>query len=138
MGRPAFLSLGFRNLEAHPDGGRGMLLVLDFRFGQSRLKGNRPIDGLLASVDETVLHEAGEGPENVGFVGGGLRLVLILPVRENAQALELRRLCCDPGFGKFVAQFAAVPRSIPAVSSAGGSRVTFCSIGRPWQSHPGT
>ena len=92
-----------RHEELHPDGDRGVVLVLDLGLGEGGLEGDRPVNGLLAAVDEALFDERGERAQDVGFEGRGLRLVLVLPIREHADALELTRLLGDPAFGEFVA-----------------------------------
>ncbi len=81
-----------------------MLLVLDLGLGERRLEGDGPVDRLLAAVDEALLDERGEDPQDVGLEGRRLGLVLARPVREHPEALELARLLGDPGLGKGVAE----------------------------------
>ena len=83
-----------------------MVLVLDLGLGEGGLEWDGPIDGLLAAVDEALFDEAGEGAKDVGLERRRLRLVLVFPIREDAEALELAGLRGDPGLGKGVAALA--------------------------------
>ena len=96
--------LGVRNPEPHPDGGGGVLLVLDLGLRERRFEGDRPIDRLLASVDDALFDERGEDTQDVRLKGGRLGLVFVGPVREDAEPLELRRLLGDPRLGEGVAE----------------------------------
>ena len=44
----------------HPNGGAGVVLVLDFRFGQGGLVVHAPVNGAQAFVDESVFVEREE------------------------------------------------------------------------------
>ena len=98
--------LGGGQREAHPDRHAAVVAVFDLGLGQSGLEGDRPVHGFLAAVDQALLNEAGEGAQNVGLEGGCLGLVLVCPVGEHAQALELGGLGGDPGLGEVVAALA--------------------------------
>ena len=47
-----------------------------------------PEHGALGAVDEALLHELREGAHDVGLVAGGEREIRILPIAEDAEALE--------------------------------------------------
>jgi hypothetical protein len=102
-GQAELLGLGGGHEELHPDGDGDVVLVFDLRLGERGLEGDGPIDRLLAAVNEALLDEGGEGAEDVGLEGRGLRLVFVLPVGEDADALELRGLLRDPAFGELIA-----------------------------------
>jgi len=57
---------------AHVDAGRGVLLVLDFGFGEGGAVVDAPGDGLEAFVDEAVLEEVEEGLGDAGLVLGSM------------------------------------------------------------------
>ena len=80
-----------------------MVLVFDFRLGERGFKGNGPVNWLFAAVDQASFDEGGKGAHHIGLKGGGLGLVLVLPVGEDADALELGGLLGDPALGKLVA-----------------------------------
>jgi len=114
-----------------------VILVFDFRLGEGGFKGDRPVDGFLAAVDETLFDERSERPEDVGLEAGTLGLVLVRPVGEDAEAFELRRLFRNPLSEKSSQSFrSSAVETVRFFSWS--SRETFCSIGSPWQSQPGT
>ena len=75
--------------EAHEDGGRGMVAVFHFGFGQGRMAGAAPVDGLLGAHHTALVHELGQFVGRGGLIGGVHALVGIVPVAQHAQALEL-------------------------------------------------
>jgi hypothetical protein len=95
--------LGRGNGEADPDRGRDVVAILDLRLGERGLEGDAPVDRLLAAVDEAPLDERGKGADNVRLERRILRLVLVFPVGQHAEALELTGLGRDPALGKRVA-----------------------------------
>ena len=80
-----------------------MVLVLDLGLGERGLERDAPIDGLLAAVDQALLHEGGEGAQNVRLEGRILRAIAGGPIGQHAEPLELRRLAPDPALGELVA-----------------------------------
>jgi len=97
---------GVGDRERHPHGVRTLVLVLDLRLGERGLARDGPVDGLLRTVDEALLHETGEALEDLGFVGRIHRAILRRPVGEDAQALELSALLLDVTGGEFGAGLA--------------------------------
>ena len=83
-----------------------MILVFDFRFGEGCFVGNRPVNGLLAAVDQVGIYERCEGAENLCFVGRMFSFVLSIPVSQYAEASELAALDIDPMLGKCIASVA--------------------------------
>ena len=79
--------------EAHVDLRRDVVLVvLDLGLGERGAAGDAPVDGLLRLVDEVLLGEVGELPDDRRLVERRHREVRVLPLAEDAEALELRLL----------------------------------------------
>ncbi len=79
-----------------------MILVLDFGFGQRRSARDRPIHGLLASVDEALFHERGKGSENFSLIGSIHGTILTFPVRQYPKPVKLLPLGFDVGGGEIL------------------------------------
>ncbi len=79
-------------LVADVDAGAGVLLVLDFGFGESGFVVDAPGDGLEVFVDEAVLEEVIEGLGDAGLVDGIHGGVGLSPAAEDAHADELGAL----------------------------------------------
>ena len=77
---------------ADVDAGRGVLLVLDFRFGEGGAVVDAPGYGLEALVDEAVLEEVEECLGDAGLVDGVHGGVGLGPAAEDAHADELGAL----------------------------------------------
>ena len=90
-------------LVADVDGGRGVLLVLDFSFGEGGAVVDAPGDGLEAFVDEAVLEEVKEGLGDAGLVLGVHGGVGMGPAAEAAQSDELGALEVEVLLGVFAA-----------------------------------
>jgi len=88
-----------------------VVLVLDLGLGERGLERDAPIDGLLAAVDQALLHKGGEGAQDVRLKPGILGAVARGPVGQHAEPLELRRLAPDPTLGKLVATRAQLSRA---------------------------
>ena len=123
-----------------------VIVVFDFGFSQRRLLDHAPHHRLRAAVEETVGDELEDFPSDLGFrriAHGGVR---VIPVADHAEPLELLALHRNP-----------VLRIGPALLPEGDDRLGIgeiglrsypssgktlprpChSIGRPWQSQPGT
>ncbi len=84
-----------RDREFHIRGGVLAVLIFHLGFGQRSLRAGAPEDRLLRFVNEPLLHENGEGAEDVRFVGGIEREVGMLPIAEDAEAFELLALDID-------------------------------------------
>ena len=111
MRRGKALRGGLRDREGDPDGGRALILVLDLGLGPERgLAGDRPIDGLLGTVDQPLVDETGEATEDLGLVGRIHRAVFRSPVGEDPEALELATLFLDVGGGELGARLADAER----------------------------
>ncbi len=99
--------VGLRSqLEAHPDGRAGMVLVLHLGFRQRGAVGEAPVHGLEPFVDVAPVDEFDEGARDGGFVVGRERQVGLIPAAEDPQAAELRALNADPLHGVLAALFA--------------------------------
>ena len=85
-----------------------MLLVLHFRFGQSRFLYGGPHHRLHAAIEHAVFHEFMDLPHDLafGFLGHGQ--VGVVPRPSHAQALELRALRVHPIAGKAATFFAEI------------------------------
>ena len=92
--------------KAHIDRGRDLVGVFHLGFGQGGLAGQAPMDGLLATINRAVLHEIAQGQGRCRFVGGAHGEIGIVPVAENAQALEFLALDVDKLRGVVPAQAA--------------------------------
>ena len=133
----AMLALSFafaaRDRELDVNGGVVAFLIFDFGFGQRGLRAGAPENRLLRLINEILFNEDGEGAQNFGFVFGIHRQIWIFPIAENAEAFELLALKIDilarEGFGFL--------RTSSGESSR-DSLTTLYSMGRPWQSQPGT
>ncbi len=78
-----------RQRELHVDGRRGVVFVFHLGFGQRRAAVDAPVDRLLALVDESLLDELPERARDRRLVLEVHRQVRVLPVAEDAEALEL-------------------------------------------------
>ena len=76
----------------HVDALADVIVVFDFRFGQRGAAGDAPVDRLLAAIDETFFDDVREQAQFVRFVFLVEREVRIIPIAENAEAFELRRV----------------------------------------------
>src|SRR5947208_4427493 len=84
-----------RERKLHPHRGRPLLLVLDLRLRERRFAVRTPVDGLEPLVDEPPADEAAKLARDDRLVGGGHRDVGVVPVPQDAQALELVTLDVD-------------------------------------------
>src|SRR3989441_2913906 len=75
--------------------GRPLLLVLALGLRERRFAVHTPVDGLEPLVNEPPADEAAELARDDRLVGGGHRDVGVVPVPEDAQALELVALDVD-------------------------------------------
>ena len=66
-----------------------MVLVLDLGFGQRRAAVDAPVHRLLALVDEAALDELAERARDVRLIPRVHRQVVVVPVAEDHQPLEL-------------------------------------------------
>ena len=92
--------------EAHVDGGRGMVVVFDFGLGQGRLFDRRPHHRLGAPVERPVHQELAQLADDLGFGREAHGRVGVVPIADDAEALEFLALDVDPLLGEFPA-FAA-------------------------------
>ena len=94
---------GALNFKLYENGRGGLLLVLHLSFRQRGLGTVAPEDGALGTIDEAFLQELRKGAHDVGLIGGREREVGVLPVAEDAEALEGLALDVDElagiGFG---------------------------------------
>ena len=84
--------LGVGQGKTDIDRGRDLVGVFHLGLGQGGLAGQAPMDGLLAPVDRAVFHEIAQGQGRCRLVGGTHGEIGIVPVAENAQALEFLAL----------------------------------------------
>jgi hypothetical protein len=91
--------------ETHVDlGAHVVLVVFDLGLGERGAARDAPVHGLLGLVDEVLLDEAGQLAHDGGLVFGGHREIRLVPLAEDAEALELLLLDGDV----FVRIFAAL------------------------------
>ena len=90
----AFL-LVFSEFEGDVDRRARLVLVFHFGFGERGLAVKAPVHGLEAAVDVALFHDALQGTDFVGFRVVAHRAVRIVPIAENAQALEVGALLLD-------------------------------------------
>jgi hypothetical protein len=106
------------NWKLHEDGGVIAFLIFHFGFGEGGLGAGAPEDRLHRLVNQTLLHEDGEGAQDLGFVFGIHGEVGMFPIAENAEAFELLALDIDEfareSFATFAAPRAARGRVIPS------------------------
>ena len=72
--------------ELDEDGGRAVRLVLHLGLGQGRAAPDAPVHRLLAAIDQILLDEAAERPDDGRLVGVAHRQVRRAPVAEHAEA----------------------------------------------------
>ena len=82
--------------------------------------------------------QVGQDVENAGLVPRVERQVGIVPVTHDAQPLELGALNVDPLHGLGRGRARGSRRGSSSAALEPRSLTTLCSIGRPWQSQPGT
>ncbi len=80
---------------AHIDGWAGVLLVLDFGFGEGGTVVDAPVDGLESAIDEAFFEEAIECLEGAGLVVAGHGHIGFVPAAEDTNSLKLRGLQVD-------------------------------------------
>ena len=102
-GQTEFFRFGGGDEEFDPDGDGGVFGVFDLGLGEGGFEGDAPVNGLLGAVDEVLLHEGGEGAEDIGLEGGGLGFVFVGPVGLHAEAFEGGGLFFDPALGEGIA-----------------------------------
>ena len=126
-----------RQGELDVDRRRGVVLVLDLGLGQRGAAVRAPVHRLLALVDEPLLDEAAQRAGDRRLVAVVHRQVRLVPVAEHAEPLEVDAHLVDEAGCVGAAGAAEVGDAHPGLLRP-SSRSTFSSIGRPWQSQPGT
>ena len=81
--------------ELDVNGGAGIVLILDLGLGESGLVLGAPVDGLKSLIDMAVLIHLAEDADFIGFEALVHGLVGVLPVADNAEALEALALDID-------------------------------------------
>ncbi len=81
---------GVRHRKLHPDRRADVVLVFDLGLGQRRLAGDRPVDRLLAAINQPVFDKGGERAQHFRFVRRRHRAVFLVPITKRTEALELR------------------------------------------------
>ena len=87
-----FLEFRVGQGEAHENRGRGLVGVFHLGLGQGGFAGQAPVDGLLAAVDRALFHEIAQRQGRGRLVGRAHGEVGVVPVAEDAQALEFLAL----------------------------------------------
>ena len=106
----AELALVVMHRELHIDRGNRVVVIFDLRLGQGGLVMGAPVDRLEALVDMAVAIHLAENAHLVGLEAGVHRVVRMLPVADDAKALEARHLDLGISFGIVVAGAAEVRR----------------------------
>ena len=99
----AQLALVIVHGELHIHGGAGVVLILDLRLGQGGLVVIAPVHGLQALVDIALVIHLAEDLDLLGLEAGVHGLIGVLPVAQNADALEALHLHVDIVLGELVA-----------------------------------
>ena len=94
--------------ELHIHGGAGIVLILDLRLGQSRLVVGAQVNGLEALVDIALLEHLAEHLHLFGLKAGVHGGVGMLPVAQDAHALEALALDIHIVLGELLAGGAEV------------------------------
>ena len=81
--------------KRHVDRGRGLVLVLHFRFGQRRAAIDAPVHGLGAAVQVAVADDLAERADLLRLVARVHRQVRVIPIAKYAQTLEVGALRLD-------------------------------------------
>ena len=92
--------------EAHVDGGADLVAVLDLRLGQGRVAVGAPVHRLAAAVDGTVVKDGLENLNVGGVVVVDVGQVGVVPLGQDAQALEALALGVDLLDGHLAAELA--------------------------------
>ena len=95
------------------------------------------MDRLELAEDRPASSKVGQDVEDAGLVARVEREVGVIPVARDPQAEELVALDLDPLHGLGVAERPDLGHAHPGAFEP-RSFMTLCSIGRPWQSQPGT
>ena len=117
---------------------RDLVGVLDLGLGQRRAAVEAPVHRLGAAHHMAVGDDPRQRADHVGLVGEIHRAIRLLPVAEHAQALEVAALAHRParrrtrGTSGGRRAASSLSPGLPNFFS------TAISIGRPWQSQPGT
>ena len=93
-------------LEAHEDGGRRLVGVLDLRLGECGMAVLAPVDGLVAAIDHAAIEHGLEDLDVGGIVLVVKRQVGVVPIAQHAQTTETGLLQLDVLYGELVAQLA--------------------------------
>ena len=74
-----------------------LVIVLEFRLGKGRLRGRRPVHGLVGAVDQTLLHHSKKDIELLDLVVSVHGLVRVVPVSHDAVGQKVLLLSLDCG-----------------------------------------
>ncbi len=80
--------IAIRQSKLHIDRRGGLFFVLHLGFREGGLGPVAPEHGALGTIDEAFFQELGKGAHDVGLIGRREREIGVLPVTENAEALE--------------------------------------------------
>ena len=94
------------SLEAHVDGRRGLVLILDLGLGQRRTAIGAPVHRFVAALQVAVGDDAAKGAHDVGLVAEIHGEIGMLPVAEHAQPDEIDALAFHLGARVFAAGLA--------------------------------
>ena len=123
--------------EVDVDARRRLLVVFELGLGQRGAVGHAPVDRLELAEDVALVEQVGQDVEDAGLVPRVERQVGMVPVAQTPR----RRNCWRWTSTHFIAsawQSARISAWLIAAAFEPRSLTTLCSIGRPWQSQPGT
>jgi len=113
-----------------------VVFVLHFRFRERGIVVDAPVDRLASAIDVSLFHEIQESTGDGGFVRMAHGEVGIVPAAEDTKAFEVAFVLLNVAGGVSTAALAELRReTLPFPPS---SFSTCVSIGKPWQSQPGT
>ena len=124
---------GTDHREAHMDGGRLVVEILDLGLGERGLLDHRPEHRLGAEIEPAIHQELAELADDLRLGLEGHGGVGVLPVAENAEALELLALHLDPVRGEIAAFAAELDQRHPVLVAALGP---VFLLDRPFDGQP--
>ena len=114
-----------------------MVLIFDLGFGQRGAIVHAPVHRLQSFINVAAIQKIDERARDHRFILRAHGEIRILPLPENAQADEILALQVDVFRGVFAALGADL-RGRHVRFRGPNSLSTLISMGRPWQSQPGT
>ncbi len=94
---------GAQDRETHPDSGRFVVVILDFRLGQGGLLDDRPQYRLRSFVQRAIEQKLADLANDLRLGRIGHRRVGIVPIADDTEPLEVALLHLDPMRREFAA-----------------------------------